>query len=183
MIFSFYPTKPVGGCDGGMVVSDNEDIIDWYRVMTLNGMHFSENNWERKHVAAGFKMHTTSIQAYIANENLKRLDDKNARLDEISSAYNESFHYNNKSRHLYRIRVPNNKRFIKRMKELGIVCGIHYEHCHGKPFYKCGRSLPESEIESIRTVSIPFHEKLDNDQVKFIIKAVHKLLRESPNAQ
>lgn len=182
MIFSFYPTKPIGGCDGGMVVSDDKDIIDWYRMMTLNGMHFSENNWDRKHVAAGFKMHATSIQAYIANENLKKLNNKNERLDEICSAYNDSFSYNNKSRHLYRIRVPNNKRFIKRMKELGVVCGIHYEHCHDKPFYKCQRKLLQSELESKRTVSIPFHEKLNNDQVSFIIKTVKDLVKEGPVA-
>ena len=182
MIFSFYPTKPVGGCDGGMVVSDDKDTIEWYKMMTLNGMHFSENNWDRQHIAAGFKMHATSIQAYIANENLKRLDDKNGRLDEISSAYNEAFHYNNKSRHLYRIRVAQNRSFISRMKELGIVCGIHYEHCHSKPFYECERRLPESELESIRTVSIPFHEKLGDDEVSFVINAVRDLVKEGPVA-
>lgn len=182
MIFSFYPTKPVGGCDGGMVVSDNKDAIDWYRMMTLNGMHFSENNWDRQHIAAGFKMHATSIQAYIANENLKRLDNKNERLHEISLAYNEAFGYNNKSKHLYRIRIPQNKRFIKRMKELGIVCGIHYEHCHDKSFYKFERKLSESELESKRTVSIPFHEKLNNDQVSFIINTVKDLVKEGPVA-
>ena len=37
MIFSFYPTKPIGGCDGGMIVSDNKYTIDKYRAMVLNG--------------------------------------------------------------------------------------------------------------------------------------------------
>ena len=68
------------------------------------------------------------------------------------------------------------------MKELGIVCGIHYEHCHDNPFYKCERKLSESELESKRTVSIPFHEKLNNDQVSFIINTVKDLVKEGPVA-
>ena len=42
MIFSFYPTKPIGSCDGGMVVSNSKDSIDYFRTMTLNGMSFSD---------------------------------------------------------------------------------------------------------------------------------------------
>ena len=175
MIFSFYPTKPVGGCDGGMVVSDDKDTIDWYKMMTLNGMHFSENNWDRKHVAAGYKMHATSIQAYIANENLKKLDKKNERLDEISVAYNAAFRYNNTSRHIYRVRVNNNKQFIEEMKQCGIVCGIHYGHCHNKPFYGWEGDLPASEKESLETVSLPFHEKLTDRDIREVIKHVKRL--------
>ena len=170
MIFSFYPTKPVGSCDGGMIVSDDKDAIDWYRMMTLNGMHFSENNWDRTHVAAGYKMHTTSIQAHIANENLKKLDKKNERLDEISMVYNAAFRYNNTSRHLYRVRVNNNKQFIEEMKRCGIVCGIHYEHCHHKPFYGWRGDLPTSEKESLETVSLPFHENLTDQDIREVVK-------------
>ena len=179
MIFSFYPTKPVGGCDGGMVVSDNKETIDWYRMMTLNGMYFSENNWDRKHVAAGYKMNATSIQAYIANENLKKLDKKNERLDEISAVYNRYFGYNSTSRHLYRIRAKDNKEFIAQMKKYGIVCGIHYEQCHDKPFYGWEGSLMMSESESIHTVSIPFHEGLSDDQVKHIMASISKIMAEA----
>ena len=178
MIFSFYPTKPVGGCDGGMVVSDNKETIDWYRMMTLNGMHFAENNWERKHVAAGYKMHATSIQAYIANENLKKLDKKNARLDEISSVYNRCFGYNNTSRHLYRIKAKDNANFIRHMKKHGVVCGIHYDTCHQKPFYGWDGSLMLSESESTTTVSIPFHENLSDEQVKYVLDSVSKVTAE-----
>ena len=175
MIFSFYPTKPVGSCDGGMVVSDDKDTIDWYRMMTLNGMHFSENNWDRKHVAAGYKMHATSIQAHIANENLKKLDKKNNRLDEIRGHYNDRLGYNNTSRHLYRIRVANNSKFIDMMKQEGIVCGVHYRHCHDKSFYGSTDPLPISERESEQTASLPFHEKLSKNDINEVITNVRKL--------
>jgi len=169
VIFSFYPTKPIGGCDGGMVVSNNREAIDWYRMMVLNGMNYSSNNWERKQITAGYKMHGNSIQAYVANENLKKLNHKNQRLDEIRDLYNKQLGYENTSRHLYRIRVKDNAVFIQMMKKEGIVCGIHYEHCHEKSFYGGCWDLAVSKKESKQTVSIPYHEKLTKHQINKVI--------------
>lgn len=170
VIFSFYPTKPVGGCDGGMVVSDNKETINWYRMMVLNGMNHSSNNWERKQIAAGYKMHGNSIQAYVANENLKKLNPKNDRLDKIRDLYNKQLGYeNNTSRHLYRIRVKDNATFIQMMKKEGIVCGIHYKHCHEQSFYGDCRNLVASKKESKQTVSIPYHEKLTKYEINKVI--------------
>ena len=174
VIFSFYPTKPVGGCDGGMIVSDNKETIDWYRMMVLNGMNHSSNNWERKQIAAGYKMHGNSIQAYVANENLKKLNHKNERLDEVRDLYNKQLGYENTSRHLYRIRVKDNATFIQMMKKEGIVCGIHYEHCHDKPFYNFSGTLDKSKVESTQTVSIPYHEELTQHDINKVIKNVIK---------
>ena len=175
MIFSFYPTKPVGSCDGGMIVSNNKATIEWFRMMTLNGVSFDEDSWDREQKAAGFKMHSTSIQAYIANENLKKLDAKNERLEEISKIYNDHFGLSHTSRHLYRINVKNNKAFLTEMKKHNVICGIHYEHCHDKAFYKWnGGILPLSEAESTTTVSLPFHEMLTDKDVETVIQATEK---------
>ena len=179
MIFSFYPTKPVGGCDGGMIVSDDKDAIDWFRAATLNGASLTHKSWERKIHFAGWKMHMNSIQAYIANENLKKLDQKNQRLTEIYDVYNAHLGYNNISHHLYRIKVKNNKRFVEEMKAEGITCGIHYESIHLNELYSkhifnlC--PLPLSEIEEKVTVSIPFHENLTKADINKVILNVRKM--------
>ena len=47
-IFSFYPTKPLGGMDGGLVVSDNKLLIDWLRKASRNGTSPSNNSWDRE---------------------------------------------------------------------------------------------------------------------------------------
>jgi len=176
MIFSFYPTKPVSGCDGGIVVSNNKEKIDYFKMMTMNGTSLSNNSWSRKQEVAGCKMHWTSPQAFIANENLKKLDEKNSRLDEIRSVYNDAFGYNNTSRHLYRIRVRQNASFIQKMWKVNIKCGIHYIHCHGHKAYKDHEfsvaDLTLSELESKRTVSLPFHEKLTDTEIDKIIHHV-----------
>jgi len=178
MIFSFYPTKPVSGCDGGIVVSNDKERIDAFRVMTTNGTSVDKDSWKREHIWPGYKMHWTSIQAYIANENLKKINEKNRILDKINAVYNEAFGYNNKSRHLYRIRVKDNKKFLNEMLNEGIKCGIHYEHCHGKVFspYELAplSDLSRSEKTSSQTASIPFHEELTNDDISKVIHYAKK---------
>jgi len=177
MIFSFYPTKPVGGCDGGMIVSDSKYVIDRYKTMVLNGTKPSKNAWDREQVMLGYKMHGNSIQARMAYENLKKLDKKNNTLDQIRLAFNESLGYNNKSHHLYRIRVKDNSKFIEEMKQVGIQCGIHYKAFHKHYLVKNivkYRDMPKSDLEEKQTVSIPFHEKLSSNNVEYIIDNIRK---------
>jgi dTDP-4-amino-4,6-dideoxygalactose transaminase len=173
MIFSFYPTKPVGSCDGGMIVSNDFDKINHLREMALNGMSFSKNNWERKINFIGYKMYMNSIQCDIALNNFKKYDEKLDKLYEIKSYYNKELNYANTSDHLYRIEVNDRNKFINYMKNNGITCGIHYESLHLNPVYaQPNSSCPNSEIKSTITVSIPFHEKLTKRQISFIISKI-----------
>ena len=177
MIFSLYPTKPVGGIDGGVIVSNNKEKIDYYRAITHLGVSSVNNNsWERRLITPGWKMHPNSPQCYVALKNLEKLDEKNQRLDEISKKYNEAFDINNSSRHLYRVSVSNKKEFSKNMKELGIETGLHYGPAHLHPFYNIEKSCDLSKTiqASSKTVSIPFNESLKNRDVKFIIDKVSK---------
>jgi len=175
MIFSFYPTKPVGSCDGGMIVSNDYEKIVKLKEMALNGMSYSNNNWERKINFPGYKMYMNSIQANIALENFKLLDDKYEKLKIIRDLYNNNLGYTNTSNHLYRINVTNRDRFIEYMKNHGIMCGIHYSALHLNSVYKIDNSnCPISETHSKTTVSIPFHEKLTNSDINHIIDKILK---------
>lgn len=173
MFFSFYPTKPVGSSDGGIIVSNDKEKIDYLRTLSFNGMSFSTNNWERKIMMPGYKFYLNSIQAYIANENLKLLDAKKVKLSAVRDYYNKELGYNNTSDHLYRINVNDRFKFMSQMKEAGIVCGIHYECQHTNPIYFFTESkCPKSNEISKTTVSIPFHEALTDEEIKYIVTKV-----------
>lgn len=175
MIFSFYPTKPVSGCDGGIIVSDSEQMIENIRELSFNGMSFAKNNWERQIKRVGYKMYMNSLQAYIANENLKKLEHKKEKLFTIRGQYNHALALDNKSDHLYRINVKNNRDFIASAKMEGIICGIHYNAIHHNPVYGCTQqNLPLSDTVSRTTVSIPFHEDLTQSNVLKIIKFIKR---------
>jgi len=182
MFFSFYPTKPVGSSDGGIIVSNDKSKIDYLKTLSFNGMSFSTNNWERKVIMPGYKFYMNSIQAYIANENLKLLDAKKERLSEIRNIYNKELGYNNTSDHLYRINVDHRDHFIDIMKQAGIVCGIHYDAQHLNQVYafhsvneygqRSHKRCPLSKLESTRTVSIPFHEELTESDINYILNTI-----------
>jgi dTDP-4-amino-4,6-dideoxygalactose transaminase len=177
MIFSFYPTKPIGSSDGGIIVSNDKEKIKWFKEATMNGMSYSFNNWDRKLKFPGFKMYMNSIQCYIANKNLKLLDYKKRKLKNIRDYYNNKLGYKNTSDHLYRIKVDNNKKFIDYMNKNNITCGIHYSALHENSIYNSSTNLvlPKSSQESKQTVSIPFHENLSiNGQLNYIIDKIKK---------
>lgn len=173
MFFSFYPTKPVGSCDGGIIVSNSFSKIEHLRRLSFNGMSFAEKHWQREVLMVGHKMYMNSIAAYIANENLKFLDHKKERLEKVRAAYNKAFGHGNTSEHLYRINVNNNVEFIQRAEEAGINCGIHYFAAHHNEIYQNGEPCPNlrfSDFEHKHTVSLPFHEKLSSPDILKIIE-------------
>lgn len=175
MVFSFYPTKPVGTCDGGMIVSDDIDKIQYLRELSLNGMSYSKNNWDREIKFFGYKMYMNSIQAHIALKNFERYEEKLISLKRIRNTYNTEFLLSNTSNHLYRLRVNNRNGFMEYMQDKGIQTGIHYKAAHLNFVYKNSDVvLPLSEKHELETVSIPFHEKLSEKDINFIVECVKK---------
>lgn len=174
MIFSFYPTKPIGSMDGGMIVSNDWDKIQWFKEAVMNGMSYAANNWDRSIKFPGYKMYMNSMQCYIALQNLKKLDTKKSRLKEIRDIYNKELGYMNTSDHLYRIEVANNKSFIKQLQQLDITAGIHYKAMHCDLTYMSTESdnCILSERIQHRTVSIPFNECLTNEDIFTVIDSV-----------
>lgn len=174
MIFSFYPTKPVGSIDGGIIVSNDKNKIRYFKEMVLNGMTYSEDNWERVIKHAGYKMYLNSVQAYVGNKNLKKLDEKYKKLKTVREIYNKEFSYSNTSNHLYRIIVDNRNEVINNLKTKGISTGIHYNPTHKEEVYMNGDECVNSDYYGSRTLSIPFHEKLTNAELDKIVKEVKK---------
>ena len=178
MIFSNYPTKPLGGIDGGIIVTDDYKKYKWMKEAVLNGMSYAENNWERTISFPGYKMYMNSIQAEILIRNFENFDKKMRVLGNLVDIYNRELGYNNSSKHLYRIEVLNNEKFIQNMKNAGIVCGIHYPALHKNLIYNNGEKYdcPKSEKLEKRTVSLPMNEKLSFLETEYIIDKVKENL-------
>lgn len=173
-IYSFYPTKPIGSCDGGMIVSNDKNTIELLKKAVYNGGKKTELSWNGEPCFTGWKMYMNSIQAWIANKNLENLDHKKEVLSYLREDYNKAFNLNNDSEHLYRIQVHNQSKFINYMKSQGVQCGIHY-HCAHKMSTYLDDSQPYSgsSIVADHTVSIPFHECLSRTDIDYIIQCIH----------
>jgi dTDP-4-amino-4,6-dideoxygalactose transaminase len=177
IVYSMYPTKPIGSCDGGIVATNDKKVYEALREMSMNGMSFSENNWDRKQSSIGYKMYMNSVQAAIAMNNYKRLEEKKDKLAAVRYRYNTAFGLNNTSEHLYRVNVDDNRDFINQANSNGIVCGIHYDTCHDKHIFGSYQALPKSEKERHTTVSIPFHEELNLAEINKVIEFTHARIK------
>ena len=174
MVFSFYPTKPIGSCDGGMIVSNDREKIDHIRLMAYNGMSLEKSNWERQSLFAGYKFYMNSVQAHIALQNLNKLDDKNRRLSEIRSEYNYSFILSNTSNHLYQINVEDNTSSMKILADRGISSGVHYRCVHKQPAYSDigeAGNYQQSLHHEKTSLSIPFNEKLTCEEISYVVES------------
>lgn len=179
MIFSFYPTKPVGSCDGGLIACKSKARADELREASMNGMTFAMNNWERKINSVGWKMYMNSVQADIALRSLQTLEQRKDRLAKVRDVYNSAFGLENSSHHLYRVRTSDNKSFIEKAKVAGIVCGIHYDSLYDHSLYTPLLDIDWDEFEKSRLdaktmVSIPFHDALTDKEINTVIQFVNE---------
>ena len=174
MIFSHYPTKPLGGADGGVIVTDDYNKYKWMKEAVLNGTTFANNNWERGISFPGYKFYMSSIQAKIIMNNFEHYDKKISVLSNLVDIYNRELGYKNTSKHLYRIEVLDNERFVQKMKEAGIICGIHYPALHLNPIYNEDNKFdcPKSKKLQKRTVSLPMNERLSFNELGYILDKV-----------
>ncbi len=178
MIFSFYPTKPLGGSDGGMIVTDDYEKYKWFKEAVFNGMTYAENNWERSISFPGYKMYMNSIQAKILMNNFANFEKKMSVLNNLVNTYNKELGYDNSSQHLYRIEVVNNKKFLEKMNKAGIICGIHYPALHRNSMYNGGVEFDCSKSKKLekRTVSLPMNERLSFYELEYVIDKVKEYI-------
>lgn len=191
IFYSFFPTKPVSSCDGCIVASNNKEKINLLRNYVNNGTNCSKSSWKNLLLFPGQKMYINSIQAKIALKNLRKLDKKKEKLDEIRDIYDKHLSYHTinarQSYHLYRILVKNQSEFIKNMEKAGIETGIHYRplyqllyknECY-KPYIieTPSSDLTNTQYEGNHCVSLPFHEALTKSDALKVVRNVKKFLK------
>ena len=178
MIYSFYPTKPLGGSDGGMIVTDDYEKYRWFKEAVLNGMTYAENNWERGISFNGYKMYMNSIKAKVLMNNFVNFEKKMMVLGNLVNTYNRELGYKNSSKHLYRIEVLDNKKFLEKMNKAGIICCIHYPALHLNSIYNNGNSkgCDKSKKVEHRTVSLPMNERLSFYELEYVIDKVKEYI-------
>lgn len=176
LLFSFYPTKPVGGLQGGMIVSNDKQKIEWIRQASNFGEDFSVESWRGSSKFIGYQKFMNSVSASMAMSSFQEYPEKRRKLDAIRDKYNYKLggELDNGSYHLYRIKVINNDRFVEKAYEHGIICGIHYKPAHKVKAYELPGDYPKSEALGMTGVSLPFHIKLTDKEISKITTVVNK---------
>jgi len=212
-VYSFYANKTITTGEGGMVVTDNDNLAKRISIMRLHGIDrdvydrytSSKGSWKYAVVEAGFKYNMTDIAAAIGREQLKKAHSFYEQRAYIARKYNDAFkdmdfierpyQGGDNSWHLYIIRLNENRltinrdRFIEELKKAGIGTSVHYIPLHIMPYYQKLYDLkkddfPESYRKYKQSISIPLFPGMTEDQVSRVISTIKEIgLKYSGNDQ
>ena len=182
--FSFFPTKNLGAYgDGGMVVTNDDDLAEKVRILRVHG-----SKPKYYHSMVGLNSRLDEIQAAILNVKFKYFLKWIEQKRKVAKIYNKLFKeklddkvitpfeapYNYHTYHQYTIRVDANHRDALRnyLKEQGIGTSVYYplplhlQKCFDYLGYREG-NFPEAEKASKEVLSLPMYPEIEkNKQVE-----------------
>ena len=183
--FSFYPAKNLG-CygDGGMVVTDDEWVVESIRILRNDGQ-----NEKYQHELRGYNRRLDTIQSAVLRVKLRHLDAWNAARRQHAKLYGELLAHNRpvvapseadyaeSVYHLYVIRVEGRDRLRDYLHDKGIATGIHYPiPIHLQQAYRnlgCKRgSFPVTEEYAEQILSLPMYAELTPLSIKSVVEAI-----------
>ncbi len=182
--FSFYPGKNLGALgDGGAITTNDQNLAKMLKALRNYG---SEKKYENLYI--GLNSRLDEIQASILLVKLKNLCDITQKRDKIAQTYlNEIKNpkitlpkiasYNiNHTWHLFVIRSKDRDRLKEYLRLHDIQTQIHYPiPPHKQIALKNYQNLhlPITELIHNEVLSLPLHECLSMDEIKYIIKVVN----------
>ncbi len=206
--FSFYATKTITTGEGGMATTENPEWADRMRIMSLHGIsqdawkrYTAEGSWYYEVLYPGYKYNLTDIAAAIGIEQLKRCDQFWEARRTIAAMYDKAFADIPEIRrpvsipdvqhawHLYviqleleRLRITRNE-FIEALKKENIGTSVHFIPLHLHPYYRNTfgykpQDFPNANAVFERIISLPVYPRMTEANVKDVIAAVRKIIRE-----
>lgn len=200
-VLSFHPVKIITTGEGGMVLTNNEDIHQKVKMLRGHGITSevfeleTPGPWYYEQQLLGFNYRITDIQAALGTSQLKKLDQFVQNRNKVADYYRNKL-TNNKyfklmelpqnvysSYHLAIIRILDSSPKIHRqlfewMRENQVWVQLHYWPIHLQPFYKkLGFSrgyLPNSENYAESCFSIPLHVKTTKEQQDLVLNLLNR---------
>ncbi|MDL0132500.1 DegT/DnrJ/EryC1/StrS family aminotransferase [Halobacterium salinarum] len=201
-VFSFHPVKNITTGEGGMVVTDDDDLARRLRHLRSFDMNYEPDGhesepWYQVVEGVGYNYNITDIQAALGLAQLDRLEEFKQRRDEIITQYDDALGEISGIRtppnpvesdpmyHLYAVEVRDElgcdrQEFVNAMHAENIGVQVHYVPLHFHPFfqeefgYQRGM-FPETERVYEGLVSLPLHPEMDDEDVEDVITAVRRL--------
>lgn len=183
--FSFYPTKGLGAFgDGGMVVTDNEEIHKTTLMLRDYGREGRYN-----HKIKGYNSRLDTLQAVVLTAKLKRLDKWN-KMRAVCAAYYGKLldgvegvktpKAKSDRTHVYQtfaVRVKNRNAVHDAMRKKGIGVLIHYpiplhlQEAYKELGHKPG-DFPVAEALSNDILSLPMYPHMTKKEIEYVCKVL-----------
>jgi len=193
--FAFYPNKQITTGEGGVIVTDNEDIYIKSRSMRNQGR--GEGGSWLDHVRLGFNYRLNEISSVLGIEQLKKIHSFIEKRNKVADRYEKYLskvdgvttpvvkdYVTQMSWFVYVITLDENidrDMVLQGLREAGIGCRNYFSPIHLQPFYeerfgfKQG-ILPVTEEVGKRTIAIPFFNDLKEDDQIYVAEQLKQII-------
>jgi len=181
VIYSFYPTKNLGGIgDGGAVVTSNAALADAVRRRRVHGL---THDYLHEEISQNFRI--SELEAGWLRICLPDVRAGNARRREIAEHYRRQapglVWHAPSTAHVYHLavaRVAGRDQFRSILADLGVATATHYPKAlTQQPAYRryVRDRCPESEQWAAECVSLPCFPELTDDEIEHVGQALAKV--------
>ena len=205
--FSFYANKTMTTGEGGMAVTDDVDLVDRMRTMSLHGLskdpwgrQKSPATWDYQIVAPGFKYNLTDIAAALGIRQLARAEDMRRCRETIARDYIDSLNEVEEidlppvpanrvhAWHLFPIRLKLDRlsidrdTFLAELRRAGVESSVHWRPLHLHPYYQetfgwTPERCPVATREWRRLVSLPLFPSMSPGECEHVTSSVIDICR------
>jgi dTDP-4-amino-4,6-dideoxygalactose transaminase len=197
--FSFFSNKNLATGEGGMLVTDRDDLAEKIRLLRSHGM--TSLTWDRHQghaysydvVDLGYNYRIDEIRAALGLTQLKKLMINNQRRAQITARYwNEldrldlGLPFRHASHtpgykpayHIFPILLPDDRNrlsFMEALRESGVQTSIHYPPIHRFSYYReryPGIVLPQTERAAAREVTLPLYPGMEDEAIQIVLDSV-----------
>jgi len=200
-VFSFHPVKIITSGEGGMALTNDEELAARMEMLRSHGITRSPArllqkapaSWHYEQQLLGFNYRMTDIQAAVGLSQLQRLSQYVDRRNALARRYDLALGElplqlpivqpgTRSAFHLYIVRVQPDWAGVKRarifdeLRSRGIGVNVHYMPVHLHPFYaQLGFSqgqFPESEAYGRTAITLPLYPRLTDEVQDRVLSAV-----------
>ncbi len=199
--FSFHPVKPITTAEGGMIVTNREEL---YKKMSLfrthgitrdqNLMTKCEGSWFYQQLFLGYNYRITDLQCALGCTQLKKLDGFLERRRELVQRYQQAFENcsnivvpyqlpeTKSGWHLYIVQVLNcdRRQVFESLRAKGIGVNVHYIPVYYHPYYRengyQNTCCPNAEKLYEHFISLPLYVSLTDEEQDYIIQTIKEIL-------
>jgi dTDP-4-amino-4,6-dideoxygalactose transaminase len=205
--FSLYANKNITTGEGGMLVTNDDDLADTIRIMRLQGI--SRDAWKRfgksgfahwEQTLAGHKCNMTDLNASLGLHQIKKVERFMTLRKKYVSMYDNAFadvpeletlavrDYVTSAHHIYIIALQlecltvDRDGFLDAIQSAGIGVAVHYVALHLQPYYVKNfntkpQDFPIASNYSERVISLPLYPKMSSADVERVIETVKDLVK------
>lgn len=194
--FSFHAVKNLAMGDGGALVLDDDERAA--RAERLRWLGIGESTWGRTEPGKsyrqqysvpeiGYKYHMNDVAASLGLVQLSKLEEMNARRQEIVNAYFDGLsdierielpprndHDYQSVWHIFHLKAERRDELVAHLEDNDIATGIHYTPIHKYECYGEQPSLPVAEELGRYIVTIPLHPRLTDEDVQRVIQEIRR---------